>query len=552
LRAGADPNQQDENGRTPLLRLLDDIRDGDSEDSAEILQTLTLLLRSGANPDHRDLKGDGALTIALRTPGGVRRAAEIGSTLTRYQSKETSAIIEVQSAGGRTKLTIQQLLSELSRFVESHPESSSGLAQLFDEHGDLSQLYHYTQAHQEIKSGSIGFEAGALTQLLPGLVFASDRTGIDLLFEAHPRPSSALNDLRASSKLEPELMALFNSSAQRELTEGAYRPLLKTIEGLFQSGDIIGRSSVRINNLARAGALTFGFPLWRFDAQRTGETAAKKSMLEQFGFKRIEGRESDRVYGPGQIIEPAKLKLNYQLPKAGGGYEVREFDKHTLIEFRHAYLMASNPAWGTIFIRNSSPHFGRDLLPHPAYYAANGVGVAMLETINEAWMESTALHLLSPRLYLDDAVDAKIDRLLGELSGLRSVYARWKFNTDPEAAWDTDPDTGKSALVGGHFSPGFEALVSTIEQVKGSAALRGKALALGFVHLDLPPWQFFTFPRKDETVADRLPLTEETIETLRRLAQSTASDQELDDSGLRSFFQKAGFETGGELVITTI
>ena len=70
---------------------------------------------------------------------------------------------------------------------------------------------------------------------------------------------------------------------------------------------------------------------------------------------------------------------------------------------------------------------------------------------------------------------------------------------------------------------------------------------LGFV----PTGPAALYTGADGKIASRFTIDSASLGTLRRLAEKRATDREMIETGLRDFFQQAGFDNQGELVLLT-
>ena len=67
LEAGANPNQTDRKGRTPLIKSLDALLNSGNPVDDEAIEKFRILLDYGANPNHRERSGQTVLSTARKT-----------------------------------------------------------------------------------------------------------------------------------------------------------------------------------------------------------------------------------------------------------------------------------------------------------------------------------------------------------------------------------------------------------------------------------------------------------------------------------------------------
>lgn len=196
-------------------------------------------------------------------------------------------------------------------------------------------------------------------------------------------------------------------------------------------------------NWAQIGTLGLSFSRWKFDSMQRWKNAgpmAQPSLLEKSGlFKQITPRPDDATYHRGFVHYDPTTGLS--------------------VEMRRAYTVISKQGLGTLVIRNSSHHFGRDLFPMPAYYSTHRVYtdeknlfdpdtilkgpadpadrtktlVGAMGLRMYSWLVPSQrpdfLHVLSKTLNWKPSQEKshdKMARLLQEYDALMSQYVSWK------------------------------------------------------------------------------------------------------------------------------
>ncbi len=323
-------------------------------------------------------------------------------------------------------------------------------------------------------------------------------------------------------------------------------------------------------------------------------------------------KKGQHWFGPRFLLRPRQKSFSYRKVNAAGEYEVKKFDASTSIELRRSYISVSHPNHGTLIIRNSSRVFGRDLFPFPAYWSARHIpgplpdscllelatpehqnmlqeiesggktGEAPISTSlhwdgdvpsedelvdileqydpeemglirpSLGWRFSQALHPGFTHYRGQETPSAHMAFLLEQFMAFKQDYAAWKCDTRSHTAWQ-DWDNLGTQLVGGHFSPGFQAVVAFLEEAFESSGRKSGTGTpppdLAFVHPYYPPWSEYQYTGSDRTKQSRLPMNGRTLEALAALARGQATDRQLEESGVRAFLQEAGYNTQGELVL---
>lgn len=142
--------------------------------------------------------------------------------------------------------------------------------------------------------------------------------------------------------------------------------------------------------LGGIGRLGFSFPLWRFPAMKVGNT----TLLERAGMLRMSGA-GDADLGQAFWWED------------DGGWR---------FELRRACAVATSPPGGpgTLVIRNSSRHWGRDRLAAPAYWTGEDVSFEDLRVLTAAGIAADGRFEPLPGRLLSGG-DAAIMIMIGDL-----------------------------------------------------------------------------------------------------------------------------------------
>lgn len=439
-------------------------------------------------------------------------------------------------------------------------------------------------------------EAGdALVRLAPQLLFHQPQGVVDGLWNAAEWVSDHSSKLREEQRHfnEAEMMLLLNYPRQNVLNPRKLNPLTRALTSVSRLFDL-GRRTVPypfVWNLARIGLYTHGFHLLvKVDTETPmryepglGWQRSGKSLLEQrLDLVSVPPRSTDSQFGRGFLLLPSGADLpkarllRRSQPSSTGQRELWKIDPYThqeyslspdtMMEFRRGYLLVSNPAHGTLIIRNSSKIFGRDVLRHPAYWSPKGFRKGFtyndLLHLTPEQIETSMGHILAPNVALNALNADPIYALLRQLDVVRDLNRRLKFETTTREAFSKDQQSGRVVMTpyGGHNSSGFRGIVEFLRErldgVKLEIQERGSASKevpdLGFVMPFFPPWITYRFSTDGGEVYSRLAVNEEVLEVLEGLVSGTFTGRlhELDRRhGVSRFLQEAGFDTGGELVL---
>lgn len=497
----------------------------------------------------------------------------------------------------RETVDFRGLVKALNRLYQDAPEDTQHeCRKLIQETGRVYDGYVYLRATEEATLLSpelrartaVGRRFVELTALIFGGRHPREIVGtiqrIEGLMDNHP-------DIHHWHQSEPELALLvghpgMNYTDPNDIDVGnALTRSLTSIHRIYFKGIHSLEPSAR-ETIGKLGFLTHAFKFFRYDTEQRrvwlgdgGAIVPGSSILEQFGFERIAPRPTDRRFdeptrdhlGTGFVIKPFSPVLT-----SGWLARERDLDPSFYIEFRRAYILASHPGLGTLLIRNSSPLFGRDTFPHFAYWGPTPVSRRdpPLDLLHPEHMiasgrlrpvltaEGKDYRTISLGLIQSKSVAHLVNGVIAVKDGLR----RWKFDTDADSAWDSDPQTGERypSGAGMHLSEGFPALVQhLVERYRfiDAAESSGYDVAeqlpdLAFYHPYLPAWHPHTYtltpvPNGPETTRSQLTLSREVLEGLQKLADRNLRRSDvatLERLGVMQFLM-AGAQAQAELVM---
>lgn len=272
----------------------------------------------------------------------------------------------------------------------------------------------------------------------------------------------------------------------------------------------------------RCGVLSHSFKRWKFFFRVTGGS----SLAERFGFKRHLLTHTSNSKQPHThcFILSADARKNIRDRYVLG--VMHSLTPETECVFARGFIPIKNK-YGCLLIRNSSKTFGRSLLLHPAYYSGRSdISLASLAAnISDSYLRNQGfVNVVAAPIYT--SVDSA-DKPAHFLNAIRPLFAdlelilanmdAWLFDTDRETAWiGTTSDPNFNMLIGAHFSPGFQALLSFLSSHNENSA----PLQMAFIDPTLPPFAFHSSEPKNSRKRglDRITLNYETIADLTALA----------------------------------
>lgn len=322
---------------------------------------------------------------------------------------------------------------------------------------------------------------------------------------------------------EAEMMLLFKTKEAMggESTTNTLSSSITSIDRFIDYG--VGATHRITQIWGNLGLLAHAFRFWRFDT-----AGGSESLFAKFGFKPSPPRSNDNIYGKGYFISANTH------PELG-------LDSETVIEFRRGYLSVSSPSFGTLIVRNSSFVFGRDTLPHAAYFSPLYFSETELLSMDPA-NSSNFKKILDPNLYRENkSIATKLEGLLNQIFKIKKEYANWKFN--PEGF------TPSGEFIG-DMTPGMKIMLQNLFNQFANAEMGfdKKPPALAFVHPQRPPTGEYTFEDENGIKQKHFVLDGKRIEELQDRLNGTWTIEKYPYSDWVSFI-KAGVENKAELIL---
>ena len=442
----------------------------------------------------------------------------------------------------------------------SEANFNSELLSLISRHGNLEHALAYVNSYSSMVDRNGDFSPYAFAKFLP-IIYSSypyDQVN-ELLKDLEGLMDH--NDVVRSKKHHPntaDMLALLSHPGNQEQDQDVLTSALTSPYGLiYSSVDNIKFSTMQV--LKVIGILGMSFRQWKFEAMRPlqyleekGELK-QKSLLEHYGLNLIaskEGRPSD--FGNGYFLKAGSKDLSQNLDYFGW----TDLKPDTTIVFWRGGLLVSSID-GTLFIRNSSLKFGRDLVLEPAYYHPRRFIKPSLEdhqisnvlnSINPLKLERSFKHILQANLYQNNEVKFEsIKKLLAQLYLVSQDIRKWQCDMDYNTAWFSEAGE-EDYIVGAYKSPGFARTVDflfdlymDIENEKLVHEFSNRKMpVLAWVHKAYIPWQSYA----------QLELGYDQLCALKTLAgpERNINLELLNASGVYDFFQK-GFDFNAALMI---
>jgi uncharacterized protein (DUF1697 family) len=515
----------------------------------------------------------------LLTEGSFALFTNLGSSIVppsiidpeaEYQLLDDDSIV---SADWLLKVALDHL-----RFADRNIREEA--ADLLSYSNSLYDFYLYSEAYRNFNDN--GNSGAALVKLMPSVLWKYPTGSLrelmgeieafhDTLMGSGHRPISHHN--------EAEMLLLLNHprlpSLAPEHTNYITSVFTSVPRFIDEDPQIPLKNFQTIENWQRIGALTHNHLRYKHDARpaRVEDDSTLPALLEEFGLRAIAGRHTDfgdpreniPPLGKGYLLQGMAFDGLERTHRSGLDEEETTFSSATTIELRQGYFLTVHPDAGTLIVRNSSLVFGRDALYHPAYWSPVGVGeeISLNELLNLSVDEIQLglMHIGHLDIHRENVAvenNKNIAFLLDQFKIFQAEYRNWKFNSDDETAFVEVNGRRRLSDTGAWNAPGFKEIVTRLNCWLGgspnsapdaSMIAEKPPLALAFAHPHLPPWSTHSFIDEHGHKQQRLSLNEERMGVLNDLVRGRASRHELIDSGLQSFFQVAGINTHGELII---
>ncbi|MBY0404765.1 MAG: hypothetical protein K2X66_12765 [Cyanobacteria bacterium] len=432
-----------------------------------------------------------------------------------------------------------------------------------------NQSLSHGKLYQGMRSGIKNVEESSFLSLLPHLLFSYPPDGLNALWRELETQFENKKRFNGYYTNEAEMLLLLRhpQNPNREKLSPITQALT-SVFGFLNTHKISTVNDSLVKAWGDIGFLTHGFQFWKYDSQ-----GGEESLFAKFGFKAISTMGQNKLDPSGSQKLIASEK-NLQNPdpvsmKYGKGFWYQKDANSPLILFRRGFLMVSHPEQGTLVIRNSSPEFGRNLLPHPAYWMKESVDIDQIKAF-DPYQEKRLNHIMTPSLYQKGPLDKSkstffqwtgkeeklqqekfktaLPQLTQALLHLKDNYRRWKFDTE---AFDSDGFKG-------HLSPGFSKLLNHVRYLGFLASLDSstphntKLPDLAFVHPHYPPWESYAYSPINDTdqgaVSKRFKLTPQHLKEMADYLEYAQPISVLMKTDWAQFL-KAGIDHQAELVL---
>jgi hypothetical protein len=335
--------------------------------------------------------------------------------------------------------------------------------------------------------------------------------------------------------LLPELLALFPLHLQRlrnmddnrrNLMINQASTAVTSFYGYLEAGvdSVRTINSEAMNNWSRAATLGLSYPKWQYDTMRRWKGMGPQeqpSLFQASGlFQPLPARASDTTFHGGYFLKDPKTNL--------------------AIEFRRAYMAISHPKNGTLIIRNSSPVFGRDLLPELAYFHpktsfGTPEDLIDIETLERQGFHSVLDRDLHQTPQMQEQHHTQIAGLLEMFDTAMEPYIQWKCGFQGGQA----PEGFKGMLTA--------ALASAQNGGQGTPFGKRNNIKLAWVDRYGLPYTILGFDLSQPALQQEAAFYLDILNKRRTVADATTYQQQMPN--LLAFL-KEGLSQNLELVLT--
>lgn len=448
LAYGADPNRLDNHEHFPLYKAC---QSGNTESIAYLLKagaSLQMKTRLGTTPIHSVLNSANPRSLSL--------LIKHGASLQPYDFTENVLLARAVEKGDPKSIKYLLLLGALPNLEESFWEK---LAINHEKWRTLPSILSALRAagyeSERLKAHQSILELGKALKKGDPVAFWQQWQA-----KAEQIPAVYLKELfwqvefnhpvDLGRQLLPELLALLQPFAQkvnRNPSDLSYATAAITRLYNFLGERINSLDPLAYHTWGQVGALGMGFSRWKFDAMTLYKGQGprqEKSLLEQSGlFHPTPPRVDDALYH--------------------GGFIHRNEETGVTVELRRAYVVVSHPSLGTLAVRNSSHHFGRDLLPGPAYFSPSPMRNPPLDPTKLTSPNTLFMSVLGTTL------NANADAQHANHTNIQKLFEEFYQVMDRYVAW-------KCQVQAGVLPPGMKAMMKL---ALASAEHNGQASAFG-------------------------------------------------------------------------
>jgi ankyrin repeat protein len=503
IEKGMDLNGQNIFGKTPLHF---SVRQNNAN-------ATKLLLEHGASPNILDNLGNPPLAIALR-----QNRMFDNSDLLLKAGCDTQLLFDLKNP-----LLWQLVLDKNYIFLNALKLRGFSIP---------SKIEHAATWRKEIASTQDpqSHASKFMVPLMPDLLLSTKLSAVNKLLQEIESEFDRFPEKRNYHPNEAELLLLLRHPEAQDRKLGYIQNLatcLTSISRFVETKAILSDRTLKA--WGDIGFLTHAFRFWKHDTvsispkQTKTESPSKtmsQTLLEEFGFQPFpDNRLLNDLFGKGFYLKREKT--------------------NELIEMRRGYLLISKPGEGTLIIRNSSPHFGRDLVKHPAYFIPKALTLEELHSFNPRTLLDSQ-NILNRSLYptsTSRGYAEEIANLVDGLMAMKNDYRQFKLDTE---AFNHQEFTG-------HLSPGLIKLVSHLNVLKEN---QRPLPDLAFVHPNLPIYEPYPFGEDASgKPVNRLKLSPSILKEINDFISGQWSDTKYPTSLWIDFISKGGVENRGELVM---
>ncbi len=468
------------------------------------------------------------------------------------------------------------------------PDQKTEVFNLFQKHGNLQDFYWHTAAYEQVETYQADErkEHSAFFNIVRRAFYAYELRDIAGLLSSldafHDRLETNHKQKPDRHPNEAEIALLFSHPKLSDLYAANTGGLTLASTSIHRFTNVKANLTPdAIVNITELGLLTNTHLRYRYDTRKAMSVESLDTdtvlppLIQTFAFSPIPARPTDTVnrygslqlsgFGNGFLLRPGSLlgKHAEVWDPLLQQYEAIPLLSDTLVEFRRGYFLVSNPAYGTLIIRNSSQVFGRDTLLHPAYYTSENLSFQQLQNLTVDQIEKSFKHTMHNSLHRPTMLvgpQLKIRQLIGQFRVVQHTYSAHLCDTDRNTAFKPSKD-GKPKLVGGWLSPGFKPMIERLRCWYDESCIdfamngvsKDKLPDLAFVHKRHPAWQPYTFKDAEGRTVHTLEINARRMLLLEQLADlkdhrtTPKLRADLRATSLDQFF-KMGFANQADLI----
>lgn len=428
-----------------------------------------------------DLQGRNLFEIAFAA-GNLEQAASLLtiSKVMRKYANETTILVD-QGFGRDEAISVAEAFAVVHEFHrESDQHIANELLRFIKERGILRHAYAYVASFSGMIDDDGRYLPKAFAKFLPTIYCQYQHDQINYMLQAFEHMMDTHTKLQRYHPNSGDMLALLSHPTNEHLHDH------DTLARAFTSPYRLWYNGAKrlppasIDALKVIGILQYSLLQLKYEALHTVRyvpdegMVRQPSILEHYGLRAVKPEGIRSEFGAIYYLRAGSKSISCNLDYFG---PVTLGSDVTIAIMQGGFIACGKR--GTLFIRNSSLKFGRDLLEEPAYYSRRCLirpetpkdeTEAILRSFNPTWLDRHASHILTPALHQRSGAKFEpVHHLTSQIYLLTRDIRHWQCDFNANTARVID-EQGKTRMQGAYKSPGFAPTVEMLRNLYSEIA----------------------------------------------------------------------------------